>query len=512
MSKINDIASEDFLTYATEVIKSRAIPYADDNLKPVHRRILYGMYLLKVFSNKPKVKSARITGDVMGKFHPHGDSSIYEAMIRLSQTWKMRYPLVDVQGNAGSIAGDGPAASRYTEANLTAIGDLMVEELKHKAVDYMATYDNTDVEPVTLTSIFPNILCNGNLGIAVGMSSDIVPHNLREAVDAIIAYIDNNAIQMPELMKHMPGPDFPTGAVITTPEKIQEIYETGRGTLTLRSKYDIEHVKGRAHLVFTEIPYLVSIEDKIIQKIHDLVNTEELKDVEDIIDNTGRNRIEIRVILSTKANVRKVLQILFAKTGLQNNIKVNNTVIIDNKPKQLGLKALIQSYVAHRHKMIRRISIKQKEKAEKRLHLVDGLLIAMQDIDGVIKLIKSSSNKSTARVALMKEYKLTAVQADGILDMKLSQLTKLDADKLMNEKKGLEKEILRLNALIHVVKSRDNVIKAQLLDMKNTLGDARRTLIESTSVVAMNESKKLRIVLHKDNKVHIYRGRRNIFD
>ena len=359
---INDVAAEDFLTYATEVIKSRAIPYADDNFKPVHRRILYGMYQLKLWHNKPKVKSAKVVGDVMGQLHPHGDSSIYEAMIRLSQSWKMRYPLVEVQGNAGNIAGDGAAAMRYTEARLTKIGELMVEELKHKAVDYMPTYDNSDIEPVTLPSIFPNILCNGNLGIAVGMSSDIVPHNLREAVDGIIAYIDNNGITTPQLMEHIPGPDFPTGAVITTPEKIQEIYETGRGTLTVRSKYDIEHVKGKAHLVFTEIPYLVSVEDKIIQKIHDLVNNEELQDVHDIIDNSGRGGIEIRVVLNPKANVRRALQILFAKTGLQNNIKINNTLIVDDKPKQLSLKALIQSYVKHRHKMIRRISIKQKEK------------------------------------------------------------------------------------------------------------------------------------------------------
>jgi len=500
---INKVAKEDFLTYATSVITSRAIPTVVDNLKPIHKRILYGMYLSKLTSNKNTKKSAAVVGDVMGKFHPHGDASIYGAMIRLGQEWKMRYPLVTVQGNAGNNSGDGPAAMRYTEVKLSPIGDLMVEELKYNCVPMKENYDGEHFEPTILPGMFPNILCNGNLGIAVGMSSSIVPHNLTESVDAIINYIDVPGITVQDLMVHIKGPDFPTGGVILNANDLEEIYLTGKGSIQLRAKYDIETVGNKAHIVITEIPYLTTLE-KIIDQLKVLVIDEKFDDIDDIQNITNfENGINMRIILKPKVNVNRALKTIFDKTSFKTTVRVNNNAIVNGKPVVLNLKGLIIQYVNHRHQIIISINEGLLKKAEARVHIVDGLIIATQDIDGVIELVKQSSNKAEARTGLMQKYKLSEIQANAILDMKISQINKLETTKLENEQNDLKLRIKTLKNIISNKETRDEIIKDNLIEMNKKFGDARRTVIDKVSMNTINSNRKLRFLLHDNNEVTV---------
>lgn len=500
---INNIAKDDFLNYAMAVIKNRAIPNVEDNLKPVHRRILYTMYENKLISKARYVKSARTTGNVMGQYHPHGDTAIYDALVRLSQTWKMRYPLIDVQGNNGSISGASAAAQRYTEAKLSPIGDLMVEELKYQPVDYIETYDGEGREPSLLPSLFPNVLCNGNMGIAVGMSSSILPHNLREVAAALVAYIDNPSMTVDELIGFMPGPDLPTGGTINNIEKIKEIYSTGSGTLEVQAKYHIEEKGNKTHIVVTEIPYLMNIEDNITTKIKKLAE-EGLDDIYNIENNSGHNGLEYRIILKPKANTGKILQILFDQTGLKNNIRVGLTVLKNKKPIQANMLDLLENYIRHRHNIITSIMQSKKDKADARLHIVEGLLIALQDIDGVIKIVKESKNKADARSLLMNKYSLSEKQANAILDMRISQINKMDADKLIKEKEELVENIKYYRKIIENKSERDKIIKEQLNDIKKRFGDSRRTILKSTTSVNTDIKEEFFIAgLFKDNVISI---------
>ena len=498
---MNSIASESFLNYAEEVIKERAIPHIEDNLKPVHRRILATLYKEKLLSTAKAKKSAATVGETM-KTHPHGDASIYDAMVRLSQDFKMRYPLVTMQGNNGNINGAPAASMRYTEAKLSPIGDLMVQELSEKAVPYMPTYDNEGTEPTLMPSAFPNILCNGNMGIAVGMSSSILPHNLREAVDALVELINNPLLTIDELVKIMPGPDLPTGGVITNIEKINDIYATGSGTLEVESKYHIEEKSRETHIVFTEIPYMINM-DNIVSKIKTLAAENMLDGVIDLQNNTGREGLELRVITKAKANISRILNVLFEKTGLRNNIRTGLTVLKDNKPVQTGMLGLMKGYLDHRSNVIVSIFGAKKEKAEARLHIVEGLVIATQDIDGVVALIKGSASTAEAREGLITKYKLSEIQAKAILDMRLSQLTRIDAQKIENERKELIKNIEYFILVLSSQDERNKIIKEQLLDVKKKFGDGRRTVLRSTSGVDDENFVELNylVSLNKDNSI-----------
>lgn len=492
LKKVNldTAASEDFLNYASAVIKDRAIPNIEDNMKPVHRRIIFTMNKNKLNSDAKHKKSASTVGDVI-KIHPHGDSAIYDSLIRLAQPWKMRYPLIDIQGNMGNINGSPAAAMRYTEAKLTVFGDLMVQEVGDKAVGFIETYDGESEEPIILPSLFPNILCNGNMGIAVGMSSSILPHNLKEVIDVIVAYINKSTIgkdnkenpikdhmSVDEIVKFLPGPDFPTGGIITNIHKIKDLYETGSGTISVQGKYYIEQKGKETHIVFTEVPYLTSIED-IIAKIKTLAAEGGLDDVINIQNNTGRSGLEVRVILKAKSNVNKNLEILFNKCGLRNNIRMGVTVLENHKPLQTNILGLIRGYVNHRHQVLINIYQEKKRKAEKRLHIVQGLLIAVQDIDNVIQLIKTSNSKAEARAALIAKYSLTEEQSNAILDMRLSQLTKMDATALKEEEKTLIQNIESYSIVIDFSEEREILIKKALLELKQKHGDARRTFLKN---------------------------------
>lgn len=501
---MNQKATEDFLIYANAVIKSRAIPRVEDNLKPVHRRILFDMgNELDLYSNKKHKKSAKVVGSVMGSFHPHGDSSIYNAMVRLGQPWKMRYPLVEIQGNAGNILGDGPAASRYTEARLTPFGDLMLEGIKKKGVPFKPNYDETTMEPVVLPSIFPNILCNGNAGIAVGFSSSLVPHNLREVVAGIVAYLDFKGISVAQLMKHIPGPDFPTGGTIVDSSKLAEIYETGQGTITLRSKYTIETVKSQTHIVIHEVPYLVDIESGIIDSIRKLVVEDNFDLIEEVENNTGQGGINLRIILKKGANLYKVLDTLWAKTRLQVTQRISNTVIVDGNPVVLSLKDLIVEYVKHRHNVIIDIAKFDLDKVESRMHIVEALLKALANIDPVIKLIKESDNKSDARNKLIAFLGITEIQANAILDMKLSRLSKLDGVELTAELENLQKQKELLMDIISNPAKREFQMRQELYGITNRYGDDRRTTLSNIGGEALeaSEVEKLNILLMQNGTV-----------
>jgi DNA gyrase subunit A len=506
---LNNIAKDDFLNYAMAVIKHRAIPNVEDNLKPVHRRILYTMYENKLFSNKRFVKSARTTGNVMGQYHPHGDTAIYDALVRLSQHWKMRYPLIEMQGNNGSITGASAAAQRYTEAKLSPIGDLMVEELKYKPVDYEETYDGEGSEPRLLPSMFPNVLCNGNMGIAVGMSSSIVPHNLKEVVSALKAYMKNPDLTVDQLIEIIPGPDLPTGGIINNIEKIKEIYKTGRGTLEVQAKYHIEEKGKKTHIVITEIPYLMNVENNITEKIKELAN-EELSDVYNIENNIGRNGIEYRIILKPKANTGKVLQILFNKTGLKNNLRIGLTVLKNDNPIVANMLDLLDNYLRHRHNIITNIAKAKKEKADTRLHIVEGLLIALQDIDGVIKIVKKSSSKGAARQELKSSYKLSEEQAEAILNMRISQLNKIDAHKLHNEQETLMSDTKEYKETIESESKRNSIINEQLNEIVKKFGDSRRTELKSTTSINTDIAEEYFVAALFDNNEIEIKNKKNL--
>jgi len=500
---IDRIASEDFVNYAMYVDTDRAIPDVRDNLKPVHRRILYAMWKGKYIASKPFVKSARAVGDVIGLYHPHGDTSIYEAKVRLAQPWKMRYPLIEMHGNKGSLDGDSAAAMRYTETRLSKLGMFMVEELSQNSVLMKPNYDNSTFEPVYMPSMFPNILANGSMGIGVGMSSSILPHNLGAVVNAINAYLRNPEITTKSILKQLKGPDFPGGGTIINTSSLLQIYEEGKGTIRVRSKYSIETIKGCDIITFTELPYLASL-DKIKTKIINLYNLGEFDELETILrDDTESLAINFQIKLKKGANRQKALKILFEKCGLETTTQMNNMILKDGIPMRLSIKELIQEYVKHRHQIITKIAENQLVDAAKRVHIVDGLLIAMQDIDGVISIIKGSANRAVASQRLMEGYKLTDIQATAILDMKLGRLTSLETTKLTDEKNSLEEILIELKTIIENKEVRVKIISEQLGVIKKKFSDKRRTMLDTIDDIDEVIEEEIIILLHNHNEITV---------
>lgn len=474
---IKDFAKEDFMVYSMEVIKNRAIPGVD-GLKPIHRRILHIMNDTGNVSNKPTRKCAKIVGETMSRAHPHGDSSIYDALVRLAQDWKMRYPLVEVQGNEGNIQGDKAAASRYTECRLTPLGELMTKNTDKKCVPMELNYSDEEYLPLLLTSEFPNLLCNPSLGIAVSMSSTTLPHNLNEVVDALVKFVENGGVMtIDELFNYIKAPDFPTGGIIINGSELKKIYTEG-GSIKVRSKYEIEEVAGRKHIVIKEIPYLVNPMEKIYDRVKKMVLEEGYTDIENIQNNIGNKGFEIRIICSKGANVNKVIRDLCEKTGFQAAISMNNTVLINGTPRKLSYIEMMSEYVKFRHNVIKRIAAFDKEKDLKRLHIIDGLLIALADIDNIITIIKGSENKDDARQKLIAKYDFSREQVDSILDMKLSRLTNLESEDLRSEKGELLADVEKQNKIIdNIDGTRDKLLISQWKEIKAKFGDARKTAI-----------------------------------
>ena len=467
-----------YIDYSMSVIVSRALPDVRDGLKPVHRRILYDMSAeLNLYSDKPTRKSARIVGDVLGKFHPHGDSSVYEAMVRMAQDWSMRYPLVEGQGNFGAMDGDSPAAMRYTEARMQKITDEVMADIDKETIDWGLNFDDTLKEPTVLPTKIPLLLVNGASGIAVGMATNMAPHNLSEVVDACCAYIDNPECECEELLEYVKGPDFPTGAIIYGYEGVKEALLTGRGRVVMRAKTEIEHTpSGRECIVITEIPYMVNKAD-MIKRIADLINEKKIEGISYINDESDRQGMRIVIILKQDAVASVVLNTLYKNTPLQSSFAVNNIALVNGRPQLLNLKELIRHFVDHRHDVIVRRSRYDLQKAEERLHIVNGLLIAQDNIDEVVHIIRSSKTGDEARTRLQERFGLSELQTAAILEMRLRQLTGLQREQLMNEHDELVKTIDYLNAVLVNVDMQMQIIKDELLEMKEKYGDERRSEI-----------------------------------
>ncbi|HNS45653.1 MAG TPA: DNA gyrase subunit A [Bacteroidales bacterium] len=471
-----------YIDYSMSVIVSRALPDVRDGLKPVHRRVLYGMLELGVLSNRPYKKSARIVGEVLGKYHPHGDSSVYDAMVRMAQDWSLRYPMVDGQGNFGSIDGDSPAAMRYTEARLKKIAEEMLEDIDKETVDMQLNFDDSLKEPTVLPSKIPNLLVNGASGIAVGMATNMPPHNLAEVVDGTIAYIDDNDITIQELMKYIKGPDFPTGGVIYGSDGILDAFETGRGRILLRGETKFEEDDhGRVSIIAFSIPYMVN-KAEMIKKTADLINDKKIDGIADIRDESDRNGLRIVYELKRDANPNVVLNKLYQLTSLQTSFNVNNIALVNGRPKLLNLKQLIKYFVEHRHQVvIRRTEFDLKE-AEKKAHILEGLLIALDHLDEVITLIRNSRTPDEARTGLMETFQLSEIQAKAILDMRLQRLTGLERDKIRQEYEELLKLIQYLKDVLADVNIRMEIIKKELLEVKEKYGDPSRTTVEHSAL------------------------------
>jgi DNA gyrase subunit A len=466
-----------YIDYSMSVIVSRALPDARDGLKPVHRRVLFGMSELGVFSNKAYKKSARIVGEVLGKYHPHGDSSVYEAMVRMAQDWSMRYPLVDGQGNFGSVDGDSPAAMRYTEARLRKIAEETLADIEKETVDFQPNFDDSLSEPTVLPTRIPNLLVNGASGIAVGMATNMAPHNLSEIIDATVAYIENNNITGEEILKYVKGPDFPTGGIIYGEQGIRDACETGRGRIVVRAKTEIEIThSGRECIVVTEIPYMVN-KAEMIRKIADLINEKRLEGISYINDESDRNGMRIVIILKKDATANIVLNHLYKFSSLQTTFNVNNIALVKGRPKTLNTKDLIYYFVKHRHEVILRRTRYDLDQAEKRAHILEGLIIASDNIDEVIAIIKSSQNADTARERLMERFSLTEIQSRAIVEMRLRQLTGLEQEKLRAEYKEVMDLIDYLKRVLASVELQMKIIKDELLEIKVKYGDKRRTEI-----------------------------------
>ena len=467
-----------YIDYSMSVIVSRALPDVRDGLKPVHRRILYDMAAeLNLSSDKPTRKSARIVGDVLGKFHPHGDSSVYEAMVRMAQDWSMRYPLVEGQGNFGSMDGDSPAAMRYTEARMQKITDEVMADIEKETIDWGLNFDDTLKEPTVLPTRIPLLLVNGASGIAVGMATNMAPHNLSEVVDACCAYIDNPECECEELLQYVKGPDFPTGGIIYGYEGVKEALLTGRGRVVMRAKTEIEHTaSGRECIVITEIPYMVN-KAEMIKRIADLINEKKIEGISYINDESDRQGMRIVIILKQDAVASVVLNTLYKNTPLQSSFAVNNIALVNGRPQLLNLKDLIRHFVDHRHDVIVRRSRYDLQKAEERLHIVNGLLIAQDNIDEVVNIIRSSKTGEEARQRLQERFGLSELQTAAILEMRLRQLTGLQREQLMNEHDELVKTIDYLNAVLANVDMQMQIIKDELVEIKEKYGDERRSEI-----------------------------------
>lgn len=469
-----------YIDYSMSVIISRALPDVRDGLKPVHRRVLYGMLELGVNYNKPYKKSARIVGDVMGKYHPHGDASIYDTMVRMAQDWSMRYTLVDGQGNFGSIDGDAPAAMRYTEARLKRIAEEILADINKDTVDFKPTYDDQNSEPSVLPSKIPNLLVNGSSGIAVGMATNMAPHNLTEVINGIVAYIDNNEIAIEELMKLVTAPDFPTGGIIYGTNGVREAYRTGRGKVVVRARAEIVNTpNGREQIIVTEIPYQVN-KALMIEKTAMLINDKKIEGISDIRDESDREGLRIVYDLKKDAIANITLNNLFKLTALQSSFGINNVALVKGRPQTLNLKDLIKFFVEHRHEVVVRRTKFELAEAEKRAHILEGYLIALDNLDEVIALIRGSKDPETAKVELMKRFGLSEIQSKAILDMRLQRLTGLERDKIVQEYKELKALIERLNEILNNETLRMQIIKDELTDIRERYGDERRTEVVQT--------------------------------
>jgi DNA gyrase subunit A len=474
---IEDEMKSAYIDYSMSVIVSRALPDVRDGLKPVHRRVLFGMHELGVRSNSSHKKSARIVGEVLGKYHPHGDTSVYDAMVRMAQEWSLRYMLVDGQGNFGSVDGDSPAAMRYTEAKMRKIADDMMADIDKDTVDHALNFDDTIEEPTVLPTRVPGLLINGASGIAVGMATNMPPHNLSEVVDGIHAYIDDSDIDIEGLMEHVKAPDFPTGGTIYGYDGVREAFKTGRGRVVMRGKAVFEEVQGRECLVVTEIPYQVNKAD-MIKKTADLVNEKKIEGISAIRDESDRNGMRIVYILKRDAIPNIVLNTLYKYTALQSSFSVNNIALVNGRPEMLNLKDMIHHFVEHRHEVVVRRTKYELRKAEERAHILEGLIIASDNIDEVIALLRASSNADEAREKLMERFKLTEIQAKAIVEMRLRQLTGLEQDKLRSEYDDLMKTIEDLKDILDKKERRMQIIKDELQEIKDKYGDERRSVIE----------------------------------
>ncbi|PZW42661.1 DNA gyrase subunit A [Mesonia algae] len=473
---IEDEMKSAYIDYSMSVIVSRALPDVRDGLKPVHRRVLFGMYELGVLSNRAHKKSARIVGEVLGKYHPHGDTSVYDAMVRMAQEWSLRYMLVDGQGNFGSVDGDSPAAMRYTEARMRKISEDMLADIDKDTVDHSLNFDDTLKEPTVLPTRVPNLLVNGASGIAVGMATNMPPHNLSEVVDGTMAYIDNHDIEIDELIEHVKAPDFPTGGIIYGYDGVREAFKTGRGRVVMRAKATMEEVRGKECIVVTEIPYQVNKAD-MIKKTADLVNDKKIEGISLIRDESDRNGMRIVYILKRDAIPNIVLNTLYKHTALQSSFSVNNIALVKGRPQMLNLKDMIQYFVEHRHEVVVRRTEFELKKAEDRAHILEGLIIASDNIDEVIALIRASSNTEEARQKLIDRFELTEIQAKAIVEMRLRQLTGLEQDKLRAEYEELMKTIEDLKDILASKERRMSIIKEELLEIKEKYGDERRSEI-----------------------------------
>lgn len=474
---IEDEMKSAYIDYSMSVIVSRALPDVRDGLKPVHRRVLFGMHELGIKATGSYKKSARIVGEVLGKYHPHGDTSVYDAMVRMAQEWSMRYMMVDGQGNFGSVDGDSPAAMRYTEVRMQKISEEMLADIEKDTVDHQLNFDDTLEEPTVLPTRIPTLLVNGASGIAVGMATNMAPHNLTEVINGTLAYIENRDIEISELMKHIKAPDFPTGGIIYGYEGVKEAFETGRGRIVMRAKAIIEEVNGRESIIVTEIPYQVN-KAEMIKKTAELVNDKKLEGIANIRDESDRNGMRIVYILKRDAIPNIVLNNLFKYTALQTSFSVNNIALVKGRPEQLNLKQLIHYFVEHRHVVVVRRTEFELKKAEARAHILEGLIIASDNIDEVIKIIRASSNADIARESLMTRFELSEIQARAIVEMRLRQLTGLEQDKLRTEYDEIIKLIIDLKDILANEERRFEIIKNELTAIRDKYGDARRSVIE----------------------------------
>ena len=474
---IEDEMKSAYIDYSMSVIVSRALPDVRDGLKPVHRRVLFGMHELGVRSTSAHKKSARIVGEVLGKYHPHGDTSVYDTMVRMAQEWSLRYMMIDGQGNFGSVDGDSPAAMRYTEARMRKIADEMLSDIDKETVDFQLNFDDSLKEPTVLPARVPNLLVNGASGIAVGMATNMPPHNLSEVVDGTIAYINNPEIEIEELIQHIKAPDFPTGGTIYGYEGVKDAFMTGRGRVVMRAKAIIEEVQGKEAIVVTEIPYQVNKAD-MIKKTWDMVNDKKIEGISAIRDESDRKGMRIVYMLKRDAIPNIVLNTLFKYTALQSSFSVNNIALVNGRPQLLNLKELIKHFVNHRHEVVVRRAQFELRKAEERAHIVQGLIIASDNIDRVIEIIRGSANVDEARASLMSEFELSEVQAKAIVEMRLRQLTGLEQDKLRAEYQELLDTIKDLKDILDREERRMQIITDELQEVKEKYGDERRSIID----------------------------------
>ena len=495
---IEEEIKQSYIDYAMSVIVGRAIPDVRDGLKPVQRRILYAMYEMGLTPEKPFVKSARIVGAVLGYYHPHGDQAVYEALVRMAQDFNMNYPLIIGQGNFGSVDGDPPAAMRYTEAKLSKFAIKLLEDIDKDTVDFVPNFDGSTVEPAVLPAKFPNLLCNGVSGIAVGLATSIPPHNLREVCQALIDLVQNPDLTTKEILQRIKGPDFPTGGIVENYDELVEFYEKGRGQVRIRAKAHVEKLPGnREQIVITELPYQVN-KSELIKRIAELAREGKLKEISDLRDESDKEGIRIVIELKREAEGQKVLEKLYKLTSLRKNFPLNFVVLIDGEPKQVGIKTLLQEFIRHRLEVILRRSKHYLKKAQERLHIVEGLLIALRNLDRVIEDIRRSKDTSEARKRLMEGYNLTQTQADAVLDMRLQRLTSLEREKLEEEERRLREEIDYYKRLIEKEEERVKVFVEEMKELMNTFKSPRKTLVEALS---QEEEGALTVVVYASGRV-----------